>query len=67
MIWVVYTWSWVVVVLLCVGIIEGIEGEALGLQDQGLREDNSHKQGTFHCISSVIQFRYERGHVLVHL
>ena len=45
------------VVLLCAGIVEGIEGEYSRLWDQGLHEDNHHKPGTFYCVSSVIQFR----------
>ena len=57
----------VVFVILCAGIVEGIKGETLKLWDQGLCEENHHKPITFYFISSVIQFRYERGHDLVHL
>ena len=48
------------------GIAEVIEGEYLKLQDQVLHENNRHKLGTFYCISSIIQLRSERGHVLVY-
>ena len=54
------------VVLLFAGIVEGLKGESSRLHDQGLREDDRHKLGTFSCISSVIQFRSERGHALAH-
>ena len=54
------------VVILCVGIAKGIEGESSRLQDQGLCEDDHHKPSTFSFISSEIEFRSERGHVLVH-
>ena len=70
-IWIIYTWSWVLFVLLCVGIAEGIEGESLKLWDQGLCKDNRHKLGTFSCVSSVILFRSRKrscfGAFLVYL
>ena len=58
-------------VLLCAGITKGIEGESSKLRDQGLREDNRHKPGTFPCVSSIIRFRSRKrscfGAFLVYL
>ena len=64
--WVVCTWSWVVVVLLCIGIGEGVGGESLKLQNQELCKDAHHKPGTFSYTSSVIQSSSKRSHVMVY-
>ena len=54
------------VVLLCEGIEEGIGGEYSKLRDQELHKDDRYKLGTFSYISSVIQSRSKRSHVLVY-
>ena len=48
---------WGIVVLLCVGIEEGVEGESLKLRDRGLHEGNHQKPSILLYISSVIQIR----------